>query len=123
MEQLHRRLTDVHNSHGGISFQARKSGVSLFSCKKVSPCCAWTGKSELTLPHRHIAQSHPEINADKQCQPHSPRGLLNQNIHTTINFLIRGLIIGFSIAAPLGPIGLLCIRRTLVHFFILKLMF
>lgn len=25
----------------------------------------------------------------------------------------RGLIIGFSIAAPVGPIGLLCIRRTL----------
>lgn len=28
-------------------------------------------------------------------------------------FLIRGLIIGFSIAAPVGPIGVLCIRRTL----------
>ncbi|MBI3980244.1 MAG: LysE family transporter [Chloroflexi bacterium] len=28
-------------------------------------------------------------------------------------FLLRGLIIGFSIAAPVGPIGLLCIRRTL----------
>jgi threonine/homoserine/homoserine lactone efflux protein len=27
----------------------------------------------------------------------------------------RGLIIGFSIAAPVGPIGLLCIRRTLAH--------
>ena len=26
---------------------------------------------------------------------------------------IRGLIIGFSIAAPVGPIGVLCIRRTL----------
>jgi threonine/homoserine/homoserine lactone efflux protein len=26
---------------------------------------------------------------------------------------LRGLIIGFSIAAPLGPIGVLCIRRTL----------
>ena len=25
----------------------------------------------------------------------------------------RGLIIGFSIAAPAGPIGVLCIRRTL----------
>jgi threonine/homoserine/homoserine lactone efflux protein len=25
----------------------------------------------------------------------------------------RGLIIGFSIAAPVGPIGILCIRRTL----------
>jgi Putative threonine efflux protein len=25
----------------------------------------------------------------------------------------KGLILGFSIAAPLGPIGLLCIRRTL----------
>lgn len=27
--------------------------------------------------------------------------------------LVRGLIIGFSIAAPVGPIGVLCIRRTL----------
>jgi threonine/homoserine/homoserine lactone efflux protein len=26
---------------------------------------------------------------------------------------LRGLIIGFSIAAPVGPIGILCIRRTL----------
>lgn len=30
-----------------------------------------------------------------------------------IIFLLRGLIIGFSIAAPVGPIGVLCIRRTL----------
>src|SRR5512140_55242 len=26
---------------------------------------------------------------------------------------LRGLLIGFSIAAPVGPIGVLCIRRTL----------
>jgi threonine/homoserine/homoserine lactone efflux protein len=32
-----------------------------------------------------------------------------------LNFLIRGLIIGFSIAAPVGPIGVLCIRRTLAY--------
>ena len=30
-------------------------------------------------------------------------------------YVLRGLIIGFSIAAPVGPIGLLCIRRTLAH--------
>jgi threonine/homoserine/homoserine lactone efflux protein len=30
-----------------------------------------------------------------------------------ISFLLRGLLIGFSIAAPVGPIGVLCIRRTL----------
>lgn len=30
-----------------------------------------------------------------------------------IAFLLRGLVIGFSIAAPVGPIGVLCIRRTL----------
>ncbi|QCO14123.1 LysE family translocator [Azospirillum brasilense] len=29
--------------------------------------------------------------------------------------LLKGLIIGFSIAAPVGPIGLLCIRRTLAN--------
>lgn len=28
-------------------------------------------------------------------------------------YLIKGLVIGFSIAAPVGPIGLLCIRRSL----------
>jgi threonine/homoserine/homoserine lactone efflux protein len=27
--------------------------------------------------------------------------------------LLRGLLIGFSIAAPVGPIGVLCVRRTL----------
>ncbi|MBS3920482.1 MAG: LysE family transporter [Deltaproteobacteria bacterium] len=32
-----------------------------------------------------------------------------------IGFLLKGLIIGFSIAAPVGPIGLLCIRRTLAE--------
>jgi len=30
-----------------------------------------------------------------------------------MGFFLRGLIIGFSIAAPVGPIGVLCIRRTL----------
>ncbi|MGI8588028.1 MAG: LysE family translocator [Chloroflexia bacterium] len=28
-------------------------------------------------------------------------------------FLLKGVVIGFSIAAPVGPIGVLCIRRTL----------
>lgn len=31
------------------------------------------------------------------------------------SFVIRGLILGFSIAAPVGPIGVLCIRRTLAE--------
>lgn len=30
-----------------------------------------------------------------------------------LNFFCRGIIIGISIAAPVGPIGVLCIRRTL----------
>jgi threonine/homoserine/homoserine lactone efflux protein len=30
-----------------------------------------------------------------------------------LTFLLRGIVIGFSIAAPVGPIGILCIRRTL----------
>ncbi len=30
-----------------------------------------------------------------------------------LTFLFRGFIIGFAIAAPVGPIGLLCIQRTL----------
>ena len=30
-----------------------------------------------------------------------------------MSYFLRGLVIGFSIAAPVGPIGVLCIRRTL----------
>ncbi len=36
-------------------------------------------------------------------------------IHMEIKYLLKGIIIGFSIAAPVGPIGLLCIKRTLAH--------
>jgi len=32
-----------------------------------------------------------------------------------ITFALRGLLLGLSIAAPVGPIGLLCIRRTLAE--------
>jgi len=32
-----------------------------------------------------------------------------------VGFLLRGLVIGFSIAAPVGPIAVLCIRRTLAE--------
>ncbi|HEV8546672.1 MAG TPA: hypothetical protein VGQ64_10290 [Candidatus Limnocylindrales bacterium] len=30
-----------------------------------------------------------------------------------ITLLVRGFILGFTIAAPVGPMSLLCIRRTL----------
>jgi threonine/homoserine/homoserine lactone efflux protein len=33
----------------------------------------------------------------------------------TAGFFFKGLIIGFSIAAPVGPIGVLCIRRSLAQ--------
>ena len=29
--------------------------------------------------------------------------------------LTKGLVVGFSIAAPVGPIGVLCIRRSLAQ--------
>jgi threonine/homoserine/homoserine lactone efflux protein len=40
------------------------------------------------------------------------RTIENQMDH---HFLLRGLVVGFSIAAPVGPIGVLCIRRTLAE--------
>ncbi|SDZ37452.1 Threonine/homoserine/homoserine lactone efflux protein [Evansella caseinilytica] len=33
----------------------------------------------------------------------------------TITYLLKGLVIGFAIVAPVGPIGVLCIRRSLVQ--------
>lgn len=32
-----------------------------------------------------------------------------------IGFFLKGIILGFSIAAPVGPIGILCIRKTLQY--------
>ena len=32
-----------------------------------------------------------------------------------VGFLMKGILIGFSIAAPVGPIGVLCVRRTLAE--------
>ena len=32
-----------------------------------------------------------------------------------VSFVLRGLVIGFAIAAPVGPIGALCIQRTLAQ--------
>lgn len=32
-----------------------------------------------------------------------------------LGVLLQGVVLGFAIAAPVGPIGLLCIRRTLQH--------
>jgi threonine/homoserine/homoserine lactone efflux protein len=32
-----------------------------------------------------------------------------------LNLFWRGLVLGLSIAAPVGPVGILCIRRSLAH--------
>lgn len=37
---------------------------------------------------------------------------------TALRLLIESIIIGLTIAAPVGPIGILCIRRTLVRGFL-----
>jgi threonine/homoserine/homoserine lactone efflux protein len=30
-------------------------------------------------------------------------------------YFVQGVVIGFSLAAPIGPVGILCVRRTLEH--------
>src|SRR5690242_14081936 len=42
-----------------------------------------------------------------------PAHLSRWKLHMDIGVFFKGLIIGLSIAAPVGPIGVLCIRRTL----------
>ena len=39
--------------------------------------------------------------------------MLKSLVVMDITYFYKGLIIGFSIAAPVGPIGVLCIKRTL----------
>jgi threonine/homoserine/homoserine lactone efflux protein len=38
-------------------------------------------------------------------------------ISSSLGLILKGLVLGFSIAAPVGPIGVLCIRRTLASGF------
>src|SRR6185436_15614896 len=58
------------------------------------------------------------IRGEKHCQ--SRRSTCDSWLHeaTCLNMELplfwKGLALGFSIAAPVGPIGLLCIRRSLV---------
>ncbi|GGL60204.1 LysE family translocator [Sporolactobacillus putidus] len=33
----------------------------------------------------------------------------------SLSYFVKGLLIGFAIAAPVGPIGVLCIRRSLIQ--------
>jgi len=39
----------------------------------------------------------------------------NRSKEFDMSFWLKGVLIGFAIAAPVGPIGLLCIQRTLAH--------
>jgi len=39
------------------------------------------------------------------------------DIASTFKIILKGFALGFSIAAPVGPIGILCIRRTLAQGF------
>jgi len=42
---------------------------------------------------------------------------MDTGISSSLGLILKGLVLGFSIAAPVGPIGVLCIRRTLVNGF------
>ena len=44
---------------------------------------------------------------------HSHPKMLSTSVHA--DFLVKGLAIGLAIAAPVGPIGVLCIRRSLAE--------
>lgn len=33
----------------------------------------------------------------------------------SFRYLVEGAVIGFSLAVPIGPVGILCVRRTLEH--------
>jgi putative LysE/RhtB family amino acid efflux pump len=39
-------------------------------------------------------------------------------VSETAAYLAKGIVLGLSVAAPLGPIGVLCLRRTLAHGFL-----
>jgi len=42
---------------------------------------------------------------------------MDMGISSLLGLILKGSVLGFSIAAPVGPIGVLCIRRTLANGF------
>src|ERR1700693_4676619 len=44
---------------------------------------------------------------------HKAGGFRSRNVLEEIGVFYRGLVLGLMIAAPVGPVGLLCIRRTI----------
>jgi threonine/homoserine/homoserine lactone efflux protein len=78
----------------------RSDGLIDFECfKGASKRCAFFIKI-IRLPGR----------TSGQCDLFSAQ---REEHKITMDIFLRGLLIGFSIAAPVGPIGVLCIRRTL----------
>jgi threonine/homoserine/homoserine lactone efflux protein len=50
-----------------------------------------------------------------QDEPNGTRSWDTREIEMDIAYLLNGFVIGISIAAPVGPISVLCIRRTLAE--------
>ena len=49
----------------------------------------------------------------RRCKGQSPPPVQEDALVEVLWLLLKGLALGVAIAAPVGPIGLLCIRRTL----------
>lgn len=45
--------------------------------------------------------------------PLASNGRMLDNAPMDTHFFLKGIVLGFCIAAPVGPIGIMCIRRTL----------
>lgn len=57
--------------------------------------------------------SRPFVSRNGLSSTSTEPGRMLQGTLMNIGFFFKGLIIGISIAAPVGPIGVLCIQRTL----------
>jgi threonine/homoserine/homoserine lactone efflux protein len=51
----------------------------------------------------------------ERCRRQDPNLGAVRKLPLDLPIFVQGLILGFSIAAPVGPIGVLCIRRTLAE--------
>src|SRR5579884_356190 len=62
------------------------------------------------------ARQTAQVRRASRCRPRTACGAGGvRSKRVDPSYFARGVLLGFAIAAPVGPIGLLCIRRTLAY--------
>ncbi len=75
-------------------------------------CCAFTALQQLTA-RQNVRRQTSRGSGDFFYAALRPSGIIERAKEMAGDFFLRGLLIGLSVAAVVGPMSILCIQRTL----------